>query len=77
MDDRNPGFEEQPTFLQGGIAEGAIERDAKGSSCIDFVFANAAANILIKDVELMWDWSLGHDHVPIKVMVDAEPLKAT
>ena len=72
MDDRNPGFEEQPTFQQGGIAEGAIERDTKGSSCIDFAFTNQAGNVLIKDAEHMWEWAMGLDHVPMKITVDTQ-----
>ena len=75
LEDRNASEVKQPTFQLHGILETPIPLEQSGTSTIDYVFANAAANLLIVKAEQSWELTEGLGHVPLYIEVDVKVAK--
>ena len=66
--DKHDNTERAPTFKSNGISE-PLKAGEKGTSSIDYAFANQAGVDVVDDITLNWAMAIaeGLDHVPIDV----------
>jgi len=65
---KHDNIERAPTFKSNGISE-PLTVGEKGTSSIDYAFANQAGVDVVDDINLNWEMAIeeGLDHVPIDV----------